>query len=103
VGRMPAHRLTASPGQIAARVEAVCAGATVETAAADIGLDPAVLAETVQTYRTAGLAALQRRQERAWFQAPGRPRRLRLPQPRNQRLRTRTATTRRHRGHLNPA
>lgn len=66
---MPTDHLTLSAGAIAAGVEAVLAGATLETAAAGIGVEPAHLAEAVQTYRTAGLAALQRRQEGAWYQA----------------------------------
>ncbi len=66
---MPPDRLTLSPDQVAARVEAVLAGAPLETSAADVGVDPADLADAVQTYRAAGLTALQRRHDRAWFQA----------------------------------
>jgi thiopeptide-type bacteriocin biosynthesis protein len=64
---MPPDRLTLSADQIAARVEAVLAGATLDGAAARVGVDAADLADAVQLYRAAGLAALQRRHERAWF------------------------------------
>src|SRR5439155_2337661 len=62
---MPVDRLTVSASQLAARVEAALAGAALERSADD----QADLAEAVETYRTAGLAALQHRHERAWFQA----------------------------------
>ncbi len=62
---MPVDRLILSAGHLAARVEAVLAGAALERSAAD----QADLAEAVEIYRAAGLAALQRRHERAWFQA----------------------------------
>ncbi len=62
---MPVDRLILFANQLAARVEAVLAGVALERSAAD----QADLAEAVETYRAAGLAALQRRHERAWFQA----------------------------------
>lgn len=66
---MIADRLNLSSGQLAARVEAVMAGTAPDRSAVD-GLD---LTEAVETYRAAGRAALQRRDERAWFQARIRP------------------------------
>lgn len=63
---MPLDRLTLPADTIAAQVKAVLAGEPLATAAATIGVDPEDLADAVQTYHTAGLAALQRRQERAW-------------------------------------
>ena len=65
---MPSDRLTHSDG-LAASVEAVLAGAELELSAADAGVDPADLADAVETFRTAGLAALRQRQDRTWFQA----------------------------------
>jgi thiopeptide-type bacteriocin biosynthesis protein len=62
---MPADRLTLTAAQLAARVEAVLAGAALERSAVD-HMD---LTDAVETYRAAGRAALQRRHERAWFQA----------------------------------
>ncbi|GAA0490576.1 hypothetical protein Ade02nite_23770 [Paractinoplanes deccanensis] len=62
---MLADRLTVNPGQLAQRVEAVLAGTAVEHSAVD-GID---LTDAVETYRAAGRAALDCRQERAWFQA----------------------------------
>lgn len=66
---MPADRLTLSAEQVATHVEAVLAGATLENRAAGLGGDTDDLDDAVQTYRAAGRAALQRRQETAWFQA----------------------------------
>ena len=62
---MLADRLTLPSGQLAARVEAVLAGKALEQSAGD-GVD---LTDAVETYRAAGRAALQRRDEHAWFQA----------------------------------
>ena len=62
---MSADRLTLSPGQLTARVEAVLAGMADDRTGGD-GVDRA---DAVETYRAAGRAALQRRDERAWFQA----------------------------------
>lgn len=66
---MPADHLTVSADRVAASVEAVLAGATVDTAAAEIGVDPVNLADAVRTYRAAGVAALQHHYEGAWFHA----------------------------------
>jgi thiopeptide-type bacteriocin biosynthesis protein len=66
---MPPDHLTIPTGQVATSVEAVLAGTALQTSAADAGIDPADLAEAVETYRTGGLAALRQCQERAWFQA----------------------------------
>jgi thiopeptide-type bacteriocin biosynthesis protein len=62
---MPADRLTLSSGLLAARVEAILAGTALARSAVD-GLD---LTDAVETYRAAGRAALQRRDEHGWFQA----------------------------------
>lgn len=71
---MPVDHLNLTAPQIAAHVEAVLTGTPLEQAAADIRIDPADLAEAVETYRAAGQAALQPNQERAWFQARIAPR-----------------------------
>lgn len=66
---MPAdHLTTTSPHQVAAAVLAVLAGADFEAAAANSALDPADLDEALQVYQAAGLAALERRAERDWYQ-----------------------------------
>lgn len=65
---MPADHLTTSPTQLAAGVQAVLAGADLNAAAVDCGLDAVELDEAVQTYHAAGLAALEQRAERAWYQ-----------------------------------
>lgn len=65
---MPPDHLTTAPYQLAGAVQAVLAGANLNTAAADHALDPAELDEAVQTYHTAGLAALEQRAEHAWYQ-----------------------------------
>jgi thiopeptide-type bacteriocin biosynthesis protein len=62
---MLTDRLSFTTGQLTERVEAVLAGAAIEQSA----LDSIDLADAVETYRAAGRAALQRHQERAWFQA----------------------------------
>ncbi|MGA5304594.1 thiopeptide-type bacteriocin biosynthesis protein [Nucisporomicrobium flavum] len=62
---MPAHHLTLPADQVADQVEAVLAGAAAS--------EHPELADAVETYRTAGRAALQKRHERAWFQAHIRP------------------------------
>lgn len=71
---MPADLLTLGATRIATAVEAVLAGAPIENTAAGLGVDPADLADIVEAYRAAGLAAVRRRQEGVWFQA-----RLALP------------------------
>ncbi|HEX8343329.1 MAG TPA: thiopeptide-type bacteriocin biosynthesis protein [Actinoplanes sp.] len=63
---MPTDHLTLPTDHITARVEAVLGGAPAS--------DDAELSDAVETYRTAGRAALEQRQERAWFQAHVRPR-----------------------------
>lgn len=62
------HLTTTSPYQLAASVLAVLAGADLEATAANNAVDPADLDEAVQVYLAAGLAALERRAERAWYQ-----------------------------------
>ncbi|MFK3984447.1 thiopeptide-type bacteriocin biosynthesis protein [Micromonospora sp. NPDC050397] len=66
---MPADFLTLPVTQIASHVEAVLAGRTLQASADDLGVAPADLADAMETYRAAGLAALHRCQEHAWFQA----------------------------------
>jgi thiopeptide-type bacteriocin biosynthesis protein len=66
---MPADHMSVAASRVAASVEAVLAGAALTTAAAEIGVDPVHVADAVQTYRAAGLAALQRRHEAAWYHA----------------------------------
>jgi thiopeptide-type bacteriocin biosynthesis protein len=66
---MPAdHLTTTSPADLAADVLRVLAGADLATIAANHALDPADLDDAVQTYQAAGLAALERRAEHAWYQ-----------------------------------
>ncbi|MEQ4717942.1 thiopeptide-type bacteriocin biosynthesis protein [Nonomuraea sp. B19D2] len=66
---MPPHHLTtAAPHQLAAGVLALLAGADLDTAAADIGVDPVDLDEAAIAYQAAGLAALERRAEAGWYQ-----------------------------------
>ncbi|MEV4362679.1 thiopeptide-type bacteriocin biosynthesis protein [Nonomuraea sp. NPDC049625] len=59
---------TAAPHQLAAGVLALLSGADLNTAAADIGVDPAELDEAAIAYQAAGLAALERRAEAGWYQ-----------------------------------
>jgi thiopeptide-type bacteriocin biosynthesis protein len=61
-------RPPAAPADLTAGVLAVLAGADPDTAAADHALDLADLDDAVQTYQAAGLAALEHRAERAWYQ-----------------------------------
>jgi thiopeptide-type bacteriocin biosynthesis protein len=61
-------RPPAAPADLAAGVLAVLAGADPGAVAADHTLDPADLDDAVQTYQAAGLAALEQRAERAWYQ-----------------------------------
>lgn len=70
---MPTDRLTLSPYRMAAVVEAVLAGAPMVTAAAEADIDADDLDLAVQTYRAAGLTALQRRHDAAWLHAHIRP------------------------------
>jgi thiopeptide-type bacteriocin biosynthesis protein len=65
---MSTDHLTTSADGLTAGVLAVFAGADLETTAANSALDPVVLDEAVQTYQAAGLAALERRAERDWYQ-----------------------------------
>ncbi|WP_049794855.1 thiopeptide-type bacteriocin biosynthesis protein [Micromonospora aurantiaca (nom. illeg.)] len=58
---------------MAALVEAVLAGTPMATAAAGADVDVDDLDAAVQTYRTAGLTALQRRHDDTWQQALIRP------------------------------
>ncbi|MGH3621710.1 MAG: thiopeptide-type bacteriocin biosynthesis protein [Sciscionella sp.] len=66
---MSADYLTAtSPYELAAGVRAVLAGADLEATAVNSATDPADLAEAVQVFQAAGLAALERRAEHEWYQ-----------------------------------
>lgn len=60
---MSIDRLTISPYRMAAVVEAVLAGTPMVAAAAEADIDVDDLDVAVQTYRTAGLSALQRRHD----------------------------------------
>ncbi len=66
---MPTDRLTLNPYRMTAVVEAVLAGAPMVTAAAEADIDADDLDLAVQTYRAAGLTALQRRHDAAWLHA----------------------------------
>ncbi|MFG1904655.1 thiopeptide-type bacteriocin biosynthesis protein [Micromonospora carbonacea] len=71
---MSADRLTnEAPAAVVALVEAVLAGAALETTAAAAGIAPDELDTAVQTYRAGGIAALEIRHDNAWFQARIRP------------------------------
>jgi thiopeptide-type bacteriocin biosynthesis protein len=61
-------RLTTAPAELASAVVAVLAGADPGTVAGSHALDPADLDDAVQTYQAAGLAALERHAENAWYQ-----------------------------------
>jgi thiopeptide-type bacteriocin biosynthesis protein len=61
-------RLTTAPSELVAAVLAVVAGADLDITAITHALDPADVDDAVQTYQAAGLAALQRRAEDAWYQ-----------------------------------
>jgi thiopeptide-type bacteriocin biosynthesis protein len=65
---MPADHLTTTPHQAAAGVLTVLAGTDLHIAAASIGMAPADLDDAVQTYRAAGLTALERRADQEWYQ-----------------------------------
>ncbi|MEN3608579.1 thiopeptide-type bacteriocin biosynthesis protein [Plantactinospora sp. ZYX-F-223] len=58
---------------MAALVEAVIWGTSAEAAAAEAGIDMHDLADAVQTYKAAGLAALQREYAGIWYHALVRP------------------------------
>lgn len=70
---MPTDRLTAGPYRMAALVEAVLAGTPAKTTADEAGISLADLDAAVQTYRAAGLTALQHHHDSAWFHAHIRP------------------------------
>ncbi|MFC0862168.1 thiopeptide-type bacteriocin biosynthesis protein [Sphaerimonospora cavernae] len=70
---MPTDHLTttscpASPYQAASAVLAVLAGSDLETTAADSGMEPADLHDALQAYQATGLAALEQRAEKQWYQ-----------------------------------
>ncbi|MEV6033541.1 thiopeptide-type bacteriocin biosynthesis protein [Nonomuraea sp. NPDC052116] len=66
---MPPHHLTtAAPHHLAAGVLTLLAGADLDTAAADLGVDPVDLDESAFVYHAAGLAALERHAEAGWYQ-----------------------------------
>ncbi|WP_163511201.1 thiopeptide-type bacteriocin biosynthesis protein [Fodinicola acaciae] len=52
---------------LAAAIQAILAGADSAAVAAGHALDPAELTDAVHTYQAAGLAALERRAERTWY------------------------------------
>ncbi|MGN9811417.1 thiopeptide-type bacteriocin biosynthesis protein [Micromonospora sp. BQ11] len=58
---------------MAALVEAILAGTPITTAAAETNIDVDDLHAAVQTYRTGGLTALQRRHDATWLHALIRP------------------------------
>lgn len=70
---MPTDHLTISPYRMAALVEVVIWGTSAEAAAAEAGIDVNDLADAVQTYKAAGLAALQREYAGIWYHALIRP------------------------------
>ncbi|MEV4515593.1 thiopeptide-type bacteriocin biosynthesis protein [Dactylosporangium sp. NPDC049525] len=63
---MPPDRLTATPTTTA--VLRVLAGVPLDAVAADTGVDPADLADAVDTYQAAGTAALQQHADGCWYQ-----------------------------------
>ncbi|WP_196806781.1 hypothetical protein [Micromonospora sp. CNB394] len=65
--------MTINPYRMAAIVEAVLEGVPMVTAAAEAGIDVDVVEAAVQTYRTAGLTALHRRQNDTWLHAHIKP------------------------------
>jgi thiopeptide-type bacteriocin biosynthesis protein len=66
---MPADHLTTTPPhQLAASVLSVLAGASLENTATANAMTAADLNDAVQLYQAAGLAALERRAENAWYQ-----------------------------------
>ncbi|WP_344916655.1 thiopeptide-type bacteriocin biosynthesis protein [Streptosporangium oxazolinicum] len=66
---MPADHLTTTPPyHLAAAVLAILAGADLDATGATSGVDPDDLDDALQVYRAAGLAALERRAERGWYQ-----------------------------------
>ncbi|MEV6527864.1 thiopeptide-type bacteriocin biosynthesis protein [Longispora sp. NPDC051575] len=66
---MLADRLTLPADVLAVHVEAVLAGRPAEQIAAGARIEPGDLADAVEAYRAAGLAALHARQDKAWFNA----------------------------------
>ncbi|WP_347587269.1 thiopeptide-type bacteriocin biosynthesis protein [Acrocarpospora sp. B8E8] len=58
----------ARPDQLATGVLTVLGGTSLEVVAAGNGLDPCDLAEALQVYHAAGLAALERRAGHEWYQ-----------------------------------
>lgn len=70
---MPTDHLTVGPYRMAALVEAVLAGTPATMTADEAGIGLADLDAAVQTYRAAGLTALQRRHDNAWFHARIQP------------------------------
>jgi thiopeptide-type bacteriocin biosynthesis protein len=70
---MPADHLTGprpstTPTELAVGVLAVLAGSDADAIAAGHVMDPADFDDAVRTYQAAGLAALERRAERTWYQ-----------------------------------
>jgi thiopeptide-type bacteriocin biosynthesis protein len=61
------HVTTLSSHHLATGVLAVLAGTDLNTAAAHVDLTPAELEEAVRLYQAAGLTALERQAERAWY------------------------------------
>lgn len=73
---MPADHLTATPpntsmpttGVLTTSVQRVLAGAPLDATAAAAGVDPVDLADAIETYHTAGLAAVAQHTEGRWRQ-----------------------------------
>lgn len=61
------HLTTVGASQLAAAVRAVLSGAELHTIAENNNLDLTVLDDSVHTYHAAGLAALEQRAERDWY------------------------------------
>ncbi|MEV6527458.1 thiopeptide-type bacteriocin biosynthesis protein [Longispora sp. NPDC051575] len=70
---MLTHRLTVPAHRLAALVEDVLAGQPAEHLAAQAGIDTADLLDAIETFRTAGNAALRTRHDDTWFHARIRP------------------------------
>lgn len=71
---MPAAHLTApAAGRVADAIRALLAGGDLTTTAAEVGLEPADLADAADAYHLAGLATLERPAHGRWHQVYVRP------------------------------
>lgn len=71
---MPSAHLTApAAGQVADAIRVLFAGGDLATTAAEVGLEPADLADAADVYHLAGLAALERPAHGRWHQVHVRP------------------------------